>query len=163
MDSLGEVKQLQKHDEAAFRALLLDYGRRAFDRLTAPDAEHAAVLAAIRAAYARFCAAPSEPAEIDAWEIFISFAQEELSRAQALRQAPRQDAQVTAYNAGAYSAGAQKERRVRGLHNALAIAGLSIAILAALWMIAGLLMDLGFLPRLDLGYSWFSANVLPWF
>lgn len=45
----------------------------------------------------------------------------------------------------------------------LAVGGLSAAILAALWVIAGLLMDMGLLPALDLGYEWFSANVAPWF
>ena len=36
-------------------------------------------------------------------------------------------------------------------------------ILAALWVIAGLLMDMGFLPYIDMGYSWFNMNIAPWF
>ena len=32
-----------------------------------------------------------------------------------------------------------------------------------LWVIAGLLMDMGILPVIDLGYSWFHMNVFPWF
>ena len=30
-----------------------------------------------------------------------------------------------------------------------------------LWIIAGLLMDLGILPSIDLGYSWFCSDILP--
>lgn len=36
-------------------------------------------------------------------------------------------------------------------------------ILAALWVVAGLLMDMGFLPEWDLGYQWFNIHVAPWF
>ena len=40
---------------------------------------------------------------------------------------------------------------------------LSAGILAALWVITGLLMDMGFLPDIDMGYSWFNMNIAPWF
>ena len=40
---------------------------------------------------------------------------------------------------------------------------LLFGIFAALWVIVGLLMGLGIMPELDLGYSWFNANVFPWF
>ena len=35
--------------------------------------------------------------------------------------------------------------------------------LSCLWIIVGLLMDMGFLPAIDLGYCWFHENVAPWF
>lgn len=56
-----------------------------------------------------------------------------------------------------------KEENRAGWWLGLAVGGLSVAILAALWVIAGLLMDMGLLPELDLGFEWFSANVAPWF
>lgn len=56
-----------------------------------------------------------------------------------------------------------KEENRAGWWLGLAVGGLSVAILAALWVIAGLLMDMGLLPELDLDYEWFSANVAPWF
>ena len=56
-----------------------------------------------------------------------------------------------------------KEENRAGWWLGLAVGGLSVAILAALWVIAGLLMDMGLLPELDLGYEWFSANVALWF
>lgn len=45
----------------------------------------------------------------------------------------------------------------------LGVTILVIGILAALWVIIGLMMDMGILPELDLGYSWFNANLAPWF
>lgn len=40
---------------------------------------------------------------------------------------------------------------------------LVMGILSMLWIMAGLAMDYGFLPKLDLGYEWFSMNIAPWF
>ena len=40
---------------------------------------------------------------------------------------------------------------------------LVLGIAAALWIMAGLLMDLNILPEFDLGYEWFNANIAPWF
>lgn len=45
----------------------------------------------------------------------------------------------------------------------LGVGILVLGILAALWVIVGLLMDMSILPNLDLGYSWFNANIAPWF
>ena len=50
-----------------------------------------------------------------------------------------------------------------GVGRGLAIAVLSVCAAAMLWVIAGLLMDMGFIPEADLGYAWFNANVTPWF
>ena len=50
-----------------------------------------------------------------------------------------------------------------GVGRGLAIAVLSVCAAAMLWVIAGLLMDMGFSPEADLGYAWFNANVTPWF
>lgn len=40
---------------------------------------------------------------------------------------------------------------------------LLLGIFVTLWVIIGILMDLGIMPELDLGYSWFSDHVFPWF
>ena len=32
-----------------------------------------------------------------------------------------------------------------------------------LWIVAGILMDLGILPYYDLGFAWFNANLYPLF
>lgn len=45
----------------------------------------------------------------------------------------------------------------------LGICILSVGILAALWVILGLLMDMNLIPELDLGYSWFNTYVASWF
>lgn len=40
---------------------------------------------------------------------------------------------------------------------------LVLAIIAVIWVILGLLMDMNLIPGYDLGYNWFNSNVLPWF
>ncbi|MBO4938279.1 MAG: hypothetical protein J6C98_04670 [Oscillospiraceae bacterium] len=46
---------------------------------------------------------------------------------------------------------------------AIGIVILSAGILAASWVIIGLLMDMNLIPSADLGYEWFNANIAPWF
>lgn len=50
-----------------------------------------------------------------------------------------------------------------GLGFGLGVGILVFGILAALWVIVGLLMDMNILPELDLGYSWFNSAIAPWF
>lgn len=40
---------------------------------------------------------------------------------------------------------------------------LIVGILAALWVIAALLMEMGFLPEVDLGYEWVRTKLAGWF
>ena len=40
---------------------------------------------------------------------------------------------------------------------------LVVGILAALWFLVGILVDMEILPDWDLGYSWFNENVIHWF
>lgn len=40
---------------------------------------------------------------------------------------------------------------------------LIVGILAALWIIVVLLMEMGFLPQVDLGYDWVRAKLAGWF
>ena len=58
---------------------------------------------------------------------------------------------------------AKAEKRPWSAGRLAAAIALSAGILAALWVIAGLLMDMGFLPYIDMGYSWFNMNIAPWF
>lgn len=52
----------------------------------------------------------------------------------------------------------------KGRHlSALAIVLLSLGGLSVAWLIAGLCMVCGFLPKVDLGYQWFSTHIAPWF
>lgn len=57
-------------------------------------------------------------------------------------------------------------RRPSGIKKAaggLVILLLLVVILALLWALAGMLMGLGWVPVLDLGYGWFNANIYPFF
>ena len=40
---------------------------------------------------------------------------------------------------------------------------LTILLIISIWYVAGLLMQRGMLPRIDLGYTWFSTNVFKLF
>ena len=58
---------------------------------------------------------------------------------------------------------AQRKKKSGRFGFVLGVTVLMIGILIAGWVIVGLLMDMGLLPELDLGYSWFNANFAPWF
>ena len=58
---------------------------------------------------------------------------------------------------------AKAEKRPWSRGRMAAAIALSAGILAALWVIVGLLMDMGFLPYVDMGYNWFNMNIAPWF
>lgn len=45
----------------------------------------------------------------------------------------------------------------------LLLAALSAALLLLIWAILGLCMSMGWIPRADLGYSWFNQHVWPLF
>lgn len=45
----------------------------------------------------------------------------------------------------------------------IAVSFLLLCILGSIWVIIGILMSLGIIPEVDLGYSWFNANMFPWF
>ena len=47
--------------------------------------------------------------------------------------------------------------------NILLIAILVLCVFAALWVVTGLMMSVGLIPKLDLGYSAFNAGVFPLF
>ena len=70
----------------------------------------------------------------------------------------------TAAPAAASEAPEQKAKTCggKGLFG-LGVGVLSLGIAAVLWVILGLLVDMQLLPEIDLGYSWFSANIAPWF
>lgn len=56
-----------------------------------------------------------------------------------------------------------KKRRHMGPGAVLLIVLLSIGIIAMVWLIVGLVMSVGVLPRADWGYQWFNMNIAPWF
>ena len=52
---------------------------------------------------------------------------------------------------------------VRGKSHGFLTFLLVLFLLVLLWMMAGVLMGLGYIPKFDLGYSWFNMNVFPFF
>ena len=74
--------------------------------------------------------------------------------------APAAEPEAPAQNGKTCSGGPAASRK--GLFG-LGVVVLSFGIAAVLWVILGLLMDMQLLPEFDLGYSWFSANIAPWF
>lgn len=55
-----------------------------------------------------------------------------------------------------------KSRKGSGFGFWLAFTALLLLNLACLWVILGLLMDMGILPEIDLGYRWAQNTVMPW-
>jgi len=53
----------------------------------------------------------------------------------------------------------KQSRRGRGFSRFLLI----LFILILLWVVAGILMDFGFIPQFDLGYGWFNVHIFPLF
>lgn len=58
---------------------------------------------------------------------------------------------------------AQPVKKKGGFFHSLCVGFLVLAIAAVIWVILGQLMDMNLIPWYDLGYTWFHANVLPWF
>lgn len=57
----------------------------------------------------------------------------------------------------------EPEKRRGGFGYGLGVLILILLCLLLLWAAAGICMNMGFLPRCDLGFSWFNANVFPFF
>lgn len=57
----------------------------------------------------------------------------------------------------------QPRKKKGGFFHALCVSVLVLAIAAVIWVILGQLMDMHLIPWYDLGYTWFRANVFPWF
>ena len=55
-----------------------------------------------------------------------------------------------------------KPRKGSGFGFWLAFTALLLLNLACLWVILGILMDMGILPEIDLGYRWAQNTVMPW-
>ena len=55
----------------------------------------------------------------------------------------------------------KKKKKSGSVGLTIGIVLLILGILAVLWIIAGLLMDMHVLPELDLGYSWFDTHIAP--
>lgn len=55
-----------------------------------------------------------------------------------------------------------KARKESGFGFWLAFTALLLLNLTCLWVILGLLMDMGILPEIDLGYRWAQNTVMPW-
>lgn len=56
------------------------------------------------------------------------------------------------------------EKKKKGnVGTTIAVIFLVLLILIFLWLVAGILMDYGIIPTIDLGYSWFNAHVFDLF
>lgn len=73
------------------------------------------------------------------------------------------DSVVTDNSSGAISKTKKAEKEGGGFLFWLAFLLLLLLNVFCLWAIVGLLMNMGFLPVTDLGYSWFHENVAPLF
>lgn len=56
-----------------------------------------------------------------------------------------------------------KVRRKKGFLHHFSLLFLMVVIALLLWFVTGLLMEMNFIPYYDLGYSWFTANLVQFF
>lgn len=91
--------------------------------------------------------------------LLLMYAQKVCQANTAERADPKQE--IPKYKSD--SALLMQEKKTGGFLYSLCIFFLVSAILAVIWVILGLLMDMNFIPNYDLGYAWFNTNVLPWF
>lgn len=57
----------------------------------------------------------------------------------------------------------EEQERSIGFGTVLLLLILIFCIVATVWVIAGLLMSIGYIPQYDLGYYWFNLNIYPLF
>ncbi len=167
MESRELLCRIKAGDEEAFRTMVLTYGKPVYLRLLERSGNKEVAKEALREAFIDLyitvkMANSKDPADMlrrSCERLFYTATNAnapELPRTQPeIKRADVQPSDIPIQ--------AKAEKRPWSAGRLAAAIALSAGILAALWVIAGLLMDMGFLPYIDMGYSWFNMNIAPWF
>lgn len=151
MDSMELLKRIKNRDMNAYLRLTNDYGLKLYShlrtRLDDKDAVEEAFKRTLNSFY-QSLTADDDQDPIDA--ILCAYADRTCEQ---MRQ-----------EAASINPTVQKaSRRSGNVGFVIGITILGLGILAAAWVIVGLLMDMNLIPGFDLGYEWFNSNVTPWF
>lgn len=172
--------RIKAGDDEAFRTMVLTYGKPVYMRLLERSGNKEVAKAALREALIDLYITVKMANSRDPVEAVLYKRAEEI-QADMLRRSCERLFYAAAKEAAPKPLAAQPEirreeplqtdipvqatpaKRHWGAGKTAAAIALSAGILAALWVIAGLLMDMGFLPYIDMGYGWFNMNIAPWF
>ena len=180
MESRELLCRIKAGDDEAFRTMVLTYGKPVYLRLLERSGNKEVAKEALREAFIDLYITVKMANSKDPVEALLYSRAEEIQADMLRRSCERLF--YTATNANApelprtqpeikradvqpsdIPIQAKAEKRPWSAGRLAAAIALFAGILAALWVIAGLLMDMGFLPYIDMGYSWFNVNIAPWF
>ena len=149
MESRELLCRIKAGDDEAFRTMVLTYRKPVYLRLLERSGNKEVAKEALREALIDLYITVKMANSKDPVEALL------YSRAEEIKRADVQPSDIPIQ--------VKAEKRPWSAGRLAAAIALSAGILAALWVIAGLLMDMGFLPDIDMGYSWFNMNIAPWF
>ena len=162
METNDLFKRIREKDQAAFKELTEDYGWKLYGRIrkTTDDRDKADLI--FKQTFSRFYNTMENYDCEDAIEamlcVYAAMVTEELAQSEGETVMP----ELT----GKKKTAKKAKKAHSGIANFFYVLGVLLllaGIAAALWIMAGLLMDLQILPQFDLGYEWFNANIAPWF
>lgn len=187
MEEKDLLQRVQKGDEAAFRALFHTYAEPAYQLLLQKCGDKALARALLKRVFEDVYRGLKEREDADPTALWINalaekridahlFYQKEtnavwqtLSSQPALPQAaqpgpgevplPPEPVPVQPVSAAASTAHAAGPARKRRGGRAALLCVLVAMTVCVLWVMAGLLMDVQALPKIDLGYDWFNTAV----
>ncbi|MGN0628693.1 MAG: hypothetical protein ACI4IW_03585 [Oscillospiraceae bacterium] len=171
MDTIEMLNRLKSKDFKAYCQLTENYGQKLYSHIRERFNDKDKANAAFHETLSDFCSILTNYNGSDAVEyLLLACADNVCDQMEQMQQGAAETAgesektqitrvskrRKTKKNAGRASG---TGRFGFGLCAALLLLGMA----AALWVILGLLMDMGFIPQIDLGYEWFNFNVAPWF
>ena len=165
MENNDLFQRIQANDQEAFRQLTDEYGWKVYSRIRkrTEDREKADLI--FKRAFADFFESMKDSDTEDVIEamlcVYAAMAADDIEKAEA---DSKQDGASQPTGLPTSEAPKKKKRSFfSNLLYTLNVLLLLAGIVIALWAMAGLLMNLNILPELDLGYSWFNANIANWF
>lgn len=172
METLEMLNRVKSKDSKAFCQLTEDYGWKVYSCIRERIGDADQVNAAFHETFSDFSSDLTSQDGSDAVEaLLLAYADRVCSRMENASAKPAKAAPYAVPVPEAFRAepSAEKKKTKEPGHGqgriwfGLCVAVLLLGIAAAVWTILGLLMDMGYVPELDLGYSWFNVHIAPWF
>ena len=168
MENNELFQRIKANDQEAFRELTDKYGWKVYSRIrkSTEDREKADLI--FKKAFADFFESMKDSDTEDVIEamlcVYAAMAADDIEKAEAdNKKEGTPETAVTGLPEVTEAPKKKKRSFFSRLLYTLNVLLLVAGIVIALWAMAGLLMSLDILPELDLGYSWFNANIANWF
>lgn len=166
MENYDLLNRIRKRDVNAYLELTQTYGWKLYSHLRAKFDDRELTDAAFNETLTNFYNAIAGGTGDDAVEsLLLAYADQTCQKLKQTSKVPAQSADTPKPRLAQepVEADTKSSGKSSGLGFGLGVGILVLGILAALWVIVGLLMDMNILPELDLGYSWFNTAIAPWF